>query len=274
MMAYVRCMAGNNAKLSDFPSYSNASEVLPGDVIQMQGHWFVVLNVSADSAGKIYLKTGESNWPHGTTAVRENTYKIYDNKLWRDGSSARPFIKGYHIIRSFFRAARTCVDSTFYPAMYPDIKAAFGSDYDRLFSHYMTNGLVEGRVASLTYDVNCYISSSADLKKAFNNNYRQAFYHYVTYWFEDRITSRLFRPGFYLGKYSDLARSFGSGNYIAAAEHFNRYFSMEARQGIASFSVMAYSKNYIDLQKAFRNNWIQYVVHYYEFGYKEGRKTT
>lgn len=277
MMAWIRFVTGNSsATYSEFPSYNNPAEVLPGDVIQIQGHWLVVLDCQA-SGDTIKLRTAEGNWPNGSYTVGNGIYTVSGNVLKRNGSASRPFKKGYHIITSFYNAAKTCVDSNFYPAMYPDIKNAYGSNYSSLFSHYMVHGIGEGRVASPSYDVGYYLSANNDVKKTYGSNNRQAFYHYVTYGiFEKRTSSRFYNGSFYIGRYSDLSRAFGTSgkSFISAAQHFNSNGVSEHRQGISSFSVEAYRNNYSDLQKAFSNHWLDYFIHYLQHGLKEGRKTT
>lgn len=42
----------------------------------------------------------------------------------------------------------TVFDSDYYADTYPDLKAAFGYDYDALLNHYKTYGIQEGRTAS------------------------------------------------------------------------------------------------------------------------------
>lgn len=47
-------------------------------------------------------------------------------------------------------------DSDFYAALYPDVKAAYGTDTSRLLNHYLTYGVNEGRIPSMlntVYDI-------------------------------------------------------------------------------------------------------------------------
>lgn len=41
-------------------------------------------------------------------------------------------------------------DSNFYAEMYPDVKAAYGTDVKLLLQHYLTYGIKEGRLPSLS----------------------------------------------------------------------------------------------------------------------------
>lgn len=271
---YCQYMSG----LSDFkafPSYTNPSEILPGDVIQIKGHYLVCLDCSA-SGGRISLRTFETNWPNGSYTIGNGIYWVKDNKIHRNGTSQdRPFVQGWHIISSFYDAAKTCVDSKFYTGMYNDIANAIGTNYTKLLSHYMEFGVQEGRTASPSFDIKVYVSQNSDIKSAFGSNYRQAFYHYITFGIfeKNRKASHFYEGSYYLSKYSDLSRAFGSSSkaYIKAAKHFNESGVYEQRQAIASFSVLKYKNFYPDLSAVFSNNWLKYYIHYIQFGIKEGR---
>lgn len=273
---YVRHMTGNpEAKPTDFPSYSNPSEVLPGDVIRITNHWLVVVDCNA-SGNTIILRTAEGNWPNGGVTVGNGIYKISGNVLRRNGSASRPFIIGYHIIGSFYKAARTCVESSFYAALYPDIRNSFGSDYERMLTHYLIHGVDEGRTASPSFSITAYIELNSDLKKAFGSCYRNAFYHYVTFGiYEGRNSSYFYSGASFLGRYADLRTAFGTSSvsFISAAEHFNTFGVKEGRQGNDTFSVQVYKNRYEDLRKVFGSSFMNYFIHYLQNGRREGRRT-
>lgn len=272
---YTNFMSGTRS-FTSFPSYTNPSEVLPGDVVQIKGHYLVVLDCTAASSGRINLRTFETNWPKGGYTIANGTYWVKDNQIHRNGTSQnRPFIQGWHVITSFYNAAKSCVDSAFYSGCYSDIKSAFGSDYSKMLAHFMEFGILEGRTASPSFNVVVYINKNSDIKAAFKNNYRQAFYHYCTFGIfeKNRISSDFYNGTYYLDKYSDLVKAFGARGkaYVEAATHFNSNGVQEHRQAIATFSVEKYKANYSDLAKTFNNQWLKYFIHYFQFGKSEGR---
>lgn len=75
---------------------------------------------------------------------------------------------------------RSLFDAHFYADKYPDLKNAFGYDQDKLFNHWMTSGINEGRSSSTNFDLSYYLHSNPDLVAAFGgSNYRQAYNHYI-----------------------------------------------------------------------------------------------
>ena len=72
-------------------------------------------------------------------------------------------------------------DPTYYANKHPDLKKAFGSNADKLFSHFTTYGMGEGRQAISTFNVNTYRARYADLQKAFGNNLPSYYKHYIQY---------------------------------------------------------------------------------------------
>ena len=81
---------------------------------------------------------------------------------------------------------------------------------------------------------------------------------------------RVFNAVYYLNKYPDLKKAFGTDEK-KALEHFIQFGIVEGRQACASFSVLEYKENYEDLRKAFGNDSRMYVQHYLSHGYGEKR---
>jgi hypothetical protein len=71
-------------------------------------------------------------------------------------------------------------DVKFYLAAYPDLQAAFGTNYGAAFDHWVNQGLPnEGRRGSREFDVKYYLSTYPDLQAAFGTNFRAALDHWV-----------------------------------------------------------------------------------------------
>ena len=71
-------------------------------------------------------------------------------------------------------------DPTYYANKYADLKNAFGTDANKLFDHFIKNGMKEGRQAISTFNVIAYKNRYADLQKAFGNNLPLYYQHYIT----------------------------------------------------------------------------------------------
>lgn len=67
----------------------------------------------------------------------------------------------------------------FYASAYADLKSAFGTDSKKLFSHFCSNGMKEGRIACATFNVHAYKNRYADLQKAFGDNLPMYYSHYI-----------------------------------------------------------------------------------------------
>ena len=72
-------------------------------------------------------------------------------------------------------------DVNFYLNQYADLLDAFGSgNFDAAYSHFILNGLNEGRASSSNFDVGFYLSTNPDLIEAFGaTNYSAAFDQWI-----------------------------------------------------------------------------------------------
>lgn len=72
-------------------------------------------------------------------------------------------------------------DTSYYANKYPDLKAAFGNDKEKLFQHFLTYGIKEGRQAVDSFNVLTYKLRYSDLQKAFGNNLSAYYKHYIDF---------------------------------------------------------------------------------------------
>lgn len=75
---------------------------------------------------------------------------------------------------------RDVFDAEYYANSYADLKAAYGSNEEALFQHYITIGLAEGRVGSPVFDIAAYRNGYPDLQAAFGDNWDAYADHYLT----------------------------------------------------------------------------------------------
>jgi hypothetical protein len=81
-------------------------------------------------------------------------------------------------------------DPTYYSSKYADLKAAFGTDGNKLYQHFLDYGAKEGRQASATFNVRTYLSKNSDLKAAFGDDYKAAIKHFASFGInENRVTA-------------------------------------------------------------------------------------
>jgi hypothetical protein len=74
----------------------------------------------------------------------------------------------------------------YYANKYSDLKKAFGTDSKKLFSHFTTYGMKEGRMACAGFNVQAYKNRYADLQKAFGANLPKYYKHYIEYGFKEK----------------------------------------------------------------------------------------
>lgn len=72
-------------------------------------------------------------------------------------------------------------DPIYYANKYSDLKKAFGTNANKLFSHFISNGMKEGRQAISTFNVTVYKNRYADLRKAFGNDLPAYYRHYIQF---------------------------------------------------------------------------------------------
>lgn len=72
-------------------------------------------------------------------------------------------------------------DAKYYADSYADLRAAFGSDAEKLYAHFLQNGVAEGRACSADFDVRVYRANYPDLEAAFGDNWDAYFWHYLNY---------------------------------------------------------------------------------------------
>lgn len=82
--------------------------------------------------------------------------------------------------------------------------------------------------------------------------------------------SAVYNYSYYIKKYPDIKKAFGSDDKAALA-HFVNYGMKEGRQAKADFNVYSYAYKYADLRKVYKNNLKSYYMHYINYGKRENR---
>ncbi len=127
--------------------------------------------------------------------------------------------------------------------------------------HFLTNGMKEGRNASVNFNLDVYKFNYEDLRNTFGDNNRAYYEHYLTNGInENRIANRIafktatgeliFNAKFYADKYPDLKQAFGYDE-IQLAKHFRTNGIKEGRTASEAFDVSYYLNSNPDLIAAF-----------------------
>ncbi len=83
-------------------------------------------------------------------------------------------------------------DAAFYVGKYPELRASFGKDAEKLYTHYLNFGIKEGRQPSAKFNPQYYRSNYPDLQAAFANNWRLYVDHYINFGMkEGRVADKI-----------------------------------------------------------------------------------
>lgn len=114
-------------------------------------------------------------------------------------------------------------DAKYYASLYPDLQKAFGNDEKKLYEHYLTFGIKEGRSANRTFNVTKYRELYPDLDAAFGDNWDAYANHYAVFGIrEGRDGGGEGGEGMdaYAESYSDIYAAYGSA-FFAELEKYD-----------------------------------------------------
>lgn len=173
-------------------------------------------------------------------------------------------------------------DYEYYYNKYSDLQDAIGYNPQALISHFINNGMTEGRMGNDEFDIDFYRNRYPDLRNAFGNDNIQYYLHYIysgkaegrkpvsDSYYGGVDYSKVYDKNFYYNNYADLRNAFGD-NPRALIKHFVDYGMCEGRQASATFDYSYYRRSYSDLNDAFKDDKSSYYYHFIGFGYNEGR---
>ena len=90
-------------------------------------------------------------------------------------------IKSEAASRNDINKYKMVFDSQYYYDNNPDVAAVYGNDYNKLLTHYINNGMLEGRNASATFNALAYRAGNADLENAYKDDYASYHEHYAAF---------------------------------------------------------------------------------------------
>ncbi|HIW81807.1 MAG TPA: VanW family protein [Candidatus Acetatifactor stercoripullorum] len=89
-------------------------------------------------------------------------------------------------------AFRAVFDAEYYYNTYTDLQTAIGMDEEALFSHFVNNGIREGRSGMADFNLRAYIQNNGDLMQTFGEDFAAYCEHYIT---SGRAEGRTALPG-------------------------------------------------------------------------------
>ena len=156
----------------------------PGDLVFFKfnkktiQHIGVCVSSTASSITTIDGNTGVGNEANGgavmlRTRAKSNVYG-YARPAYA-AETATSTVKDYSLV----------FDAAYYANRYPDLKAAFGTDAEKLLNHFKQYGMCEGRQAKSTFNVTVYKARYSDLRAAFGDNLPKYYEHYIQFGYKE-----------------------------------------------------------------------------------------
>ena len=231
-----------------------------------------------------YVTAGKAEGRHGTgcskiegyattingvdySSVYDPSFYLSNNEDIRNAFSKRSpagvvMIDDAAVLRHFVscgmaegRRGSESFDVLSYYNRYPDLRRAFGANLTALYSHYLSSGRAEGRIAT----------GCASLAGAVASQGGTDYSHVYDF---DFYTSN---NGDVLSAFTTVKGGLRFVDDAAVLRHFVSCGTAEGRRGSDSFDVYCYRNRYADLRKAFGQNLKSYYIHYLNCGIKEGR---
>lgn len=181
----------------------------------------------------------------------------------------------------------------YYLNRYPDLKAALNQS--NAFTHFVRNGMSEGRQAAEDFNVVTYRNRYPDLRWSYETDLGKYYSHYALYGKKEGrkgdgtmvlapVTtynginySKVYDYEYYVSNNADIANSYNNksrANDTATLKHFALYGVKEGRASSGGFNVNSYKNNNSDLRMAYGNDTEKYYLHYIKWGQSEGRVAT
>ena len=231
-----------------------------------------------------YVTAGKAEGRHGTgcskiegyattingvdySSVYDPSFYLSNNEDIRNAFSKRSpagvvMIDDAAVLRHFVscgmaegRRGSESFDVLSYYNRYPDLRRAFGANLTALYSHYLSSGRAEGRIATGCASLAGAVASQGGTD-------------YSPVYDFDFYTSN---NGDVLSAFTTVKGGLRFVNDAAVLRHFVSCGMAEGRRGSDSFDVYGYRNRYADLRKAFGQNLKSYYIHYLNCGIKEGR---
>lgn len=129
------------------------------------------------------------------------------------------------------RCASVILDLKYYVENNPDLKTAFGTDYEKAYQHFITKGYQENRKFSRLVDGQYYCDTYPEVAASFKKDFLR---HYVENGMkEGRRASATFDVNYYLFTRPDVAETW-PGDLERAARHYAGYGIKEGKPGYDS----------------------------------------
>lgn len=78
-------------------------------------------------------------------------------------------------------AYRAVFDADYYYNAYPDLQTAIGKNQTRLFNHFVTYGIKEGRSGNSEFNISVYKTNNPDLAEVFGDDLKAYCTHYISF---------------------------------------------------------------------------------------------
>lgn len=120
-----------------------------------------------------------------------------------------------------------CFDPKFYATVNPDIRALYGYNEEKLYLHWVTYGIKEGRNSSPIYEPMYYVQVNKDIKNAYGSDYEKIYKQFLMYGYREyRVSSTYYSGYYYKNRYVGEFKSMDS---FALLRHYKNWGLKERR---------------------------------------------
>lgn len=126
---------------------------------------------------------GSYHYHHGYSAhLHPNGVCPYESQTNANTSSAleTKASSADSITADIMNSYRAVFDADYYYQTYPDLQSSVGNDSLKLFQHFYTSGMAEGRKGCADFDVKSYKEHNSDLEAAYGEDWKSYYEHYIS----------------------------------------------------------------------------------------------
>ena len=153
----------------------------PGDIIYFKSsrnenitnHVGIVTKYANGTVYTIEGNTSSATISTNGGAVCEKSYAISNTYIVYICSPSYTSSTNDEVLKS------VVFDATYYANKYADLKEAYGTDAAKLYDHFLTTGISEGRQASPVFDVKYYLENNSAVKEACGTDYMAAYEYFL-----------------------------------------------------------------------------------------------
>ena len=175
------CLTTASAGISVSPAFVMEAEAHSGRTDSNGGH-HDYKNKSGLGSYHYHHGYGPHLHPNGVcpyTSGSASSSGSVQNSSGNSGSSSGSDSSNKWFCDDYRGCCSLIFDSSYYVDKYPELADTFGYDSEKLYSHFVSNGMNEGRQGCGTFNVQVYKDNNPDLAAAYGDDLPCYYEHYM-----------------------------------------------------------------------------------------------